>query len=205
MKRWKIFVSAIIAGCCIGFGAIAFLSVENEIMGAALFTVGLFVICTFELHLFTGKVCYVFRENRDYLFTIPIIWTGNFVGTWLIAQMTGMTRIAGLSARAARLCEGKLSDSLLSIFILAMFCNFFIYVGVEGFKKNPHEIGRYLSLFFGVMVFILCKYEHCIANMFYFSLANVWSGKAFLYLLTMTLGNALGGIAVPALRHQLQK
>lgn len=60
MKVIKTFVSAILAGMCVGFGGIVFLSVDNKIVGAALFTVGLFVICTFGLNLFTGKACYIF-------------------------------------------------------------------------------------------------------------------------------------------------
>ena len=52
----------------------------------------------------------------------------------------------------------------------------------------------------GVIVFILCGFEHCVANMFYFSAANMWSGKALLYMLVMTLGNACGGVIIPLCR-----
>ena len=92
------------------------------------------------------------------------------------------------------LCRDKLEDSVVSIFLLAVFCNILIYIAVEGFRRNPHELGKYLSLFFGVAVFILCGFEHCIANMYYFSIAGLWDGKALLYLLVMTFGNAIGGI-----------
>jgi formate/nitrite transporter FocA (FNT family) len=71
---------------------------------------------------------------------------------------------------------------------------------VDGFAKNPHEIGKYLSLFFGVMVFILSGFEHCVANMFYFSVAAMWTGKTLLYVLVMTLGNSVGGLLIPLLR-----
>ena len=36
--------------------------------------------------------------------------------------------------------------------------------------------------------------EHCIANMFYFTIAKAWSIRAVIYLLIMTLGNSIGGI-----------
>ncbi|MDD6816304.1 MAG: formate/nitrite transporter family protein, partial [Firmicutes bacterium] len=77
---------------------------------------------------------------------------------------------------------------------------FLIFIGVDGYKNNPHEVGKYLALFFGVMVFILCGFEHCVANMFYISMAGMWSGKAFVFLLVNTLGNAVGGWIVPLLR-----
>ena len=46
MKRTVLFLSAILAGLCISFGGLAFLSLDNKVMGAAAFTIGLFVICT---------------------------------------------------------------------------------------------------------------------------------------------------------------
>ena len=68
------------------------------------------------------------------------------------------------------------------------------------FKNNPHELGKYLSLFFGVMVFILSGTEHCVADMFYFWMAGAWSGQAVVRLLVITLGNAVGGVLLPLLR-----
>ena len=52
----KIFLSAILAGAVIAFGGTVFLSVENTVVGSLFFTIGLFVVCTRGLHLFTGKV-----------------------------------------------------------------------------------------------------------------------------------------------------
>jgi formate/nitrite transporter FocA (FNT family) len=40
VKYLKTFVSAIIAGMCIGMGGIVFLSLENKIAGAFFFTTG---------------------------------------------------------------------------------------------------------------------------------------------------------------------
>ena len=80
------------------------------------------------------------------------------------------------------------------------FCNVLIYLAVDGYARIPNDVGKMLALFFGVMVFILCGFEHCVANMYYFSMAGAWSGKTVLYLLIMTAGNSLGGIAVPLLR-----
>lgn len=205
MNKTKIFLSAVLAGCAIGFGGTVFLSVENKILGSLFFTVGLFVVCTMKLHLYTGKVCYVFQNDKAYLTSIPVIWLGNFVGTGLVAVMVRLSRIATIAERAMGICETKLGDGLLSIFILSVFCNIFIYIGVDGFNNNPHEAGKYISLFFGVMVFILCGFEHCVANMYYFSVAGAWSAKAFSYLLVMTLGNAAGGVSFPLARNYLNK
>lgn len=203
MKSVKTFVSAVLGGACIGFGGTAFLSLDSKVLGALFFTVGLFVICTFGLNLFTGKVCYVFQKDRAYAWNIPLIWLGNLVGTGVVAAMMQMTRNASIADKAAALCQVKLEDSLLSLFILGVLCNIFIYIGVEGFNHNPHELGKYLSLFFGVMVFILCGFEHCIADMFYFSMAGAWSSCAVVRLFVITMGNAVGGIIFPEARKLL--
>ena len=87
---------------------------------------------------------------------------GNGSGSGLLSQ----TRIGGnIRERAAALCQTKLSDSLASILILAFFCGILMYVAVEGFRSG----GNPLIVIFSVSVFILCGFEHCIANMFYFS------------------------------------
>lgn len=205
MSKLKIFVSAILAGMSIGFGGAAFLSVENRVIGAALFTIGLFCVCTFGFHLFTGKVCYVFRNGRSFALDLPIIWLGNVAGTGVTALLYSLTRNASISEKAMALCQVKLDDSLLSLFVLGILCNIFIYIAVEGYQKNPHELGKYLSLFFGVMVFILTGTEHCVADMFYFWMAGAWSGRAILCVIVISLGNAVGGVLIPLLRDWLQR
>ena len=110
-----------------------------------------------------------------------------------------------MAEKADALCQVKLGDDLLSIFVLAIFCNVMIFIGVDGYKRIPHELGKYLALFFGVVVFIICGFEHCVANMFYFSVAGAWSAKTFGYLIVMTLGNAVGGVIFPLLRMWKEK
>ena len=200
MKTLQTFVSGILAGVCVGFGGVVFLSLDNRIIGSAMFTVGLFTICTFGLHLFTGKVCYALENGKGYNLSLPLIWLGNLAGTGITALIVRLSRIDGIAEQAAELTAVKLDDSLLSLFLLGVLCNIFIYIAVEGYKNNPHELGKYLSLFFGVMVFILAGTEHCVADMFYFWLSG-WSMDAVLRILVITLGNAAGGILFRALHR----
>lgn len=197
----RIFISAVLAGACVGLGGLVFLSLDNKVLGALFFAVGLFTICTFKLHLFTGKVCYVFSNGKEYALQLPVIWLGNWLGTYLMAQAGLFTRnSAAISEKAAALCQVKLDDNYLSLFILGILCNILIYIAVEGYQKNPHELGKYLSLLFGVTVFILSGTEHSVADMFYFSAAKMWNGKTLSVVLTITLGNACGGVLMPLLR-----
>jgi len=204
MNRLKTFIGGVLAGISIALGGTAYLSLENKVVGALFFTVGLFTVCTFGFALFTGKVCYVFERDKSYAIDLIFIWLGNLAGTWLTAELERLTRVGpALAERAMPLCAAKLDDNLLSVFILAVFCNILIYIAVDGFNKNPHELGKYLALFFGVAVFILCGFEHCVANMYYFSVARAWGLKTLGYLLVMTLGNAVGGVLLPLFRKAM--
>ena len=200
MKALKVFLSGILAGFSIGLGGVAFLSLDNKVIGAAVFTVGLFTVCTMGFNLYTGKICYVFDNDAAYAKSLPLMWLGNLCGAGLTAFFVALTRNAGISEKAAALCRTKLDDSLVSLFFLGLLCDIFIYIAVEGYKNNPHEVGKDLSLFFGVMGFILCGTEHCVADMFYFWMAGVWSAQAVLRILVITLGNSVGGVLLPLAR-----
>lgn len=204
MKKAASFLYSVLGGASIGIGGVVFLSCENKVVGALFFCLGLFTICTFGFNLFTGKVGYVFEQPLSYTWFVLSVWVGNLVGTGLVGYGVRCTRIAGLAEKAAALCQAKLDDSLGSIFILSVLCNILMFIAVDGFKNNPHEAGKYIGLFLGVTVFILCGFEHCVANMFYFSAANMWSGKTLLYLLVMSVGNACGGVLIPLCRRLKQ-
>ena len=206
MKILRTFVSGALAGVCIALGGTVFLLTESRLAGALLFTVGLFTICTCGFSLFTGRVCYVFQRGGAYAASLPVIWLGNLAGTALIALIERATRIGpALQAAAETVCAAKLGDTPGSVFLLAVLCNVLIYIAVDGFANNPHELGKYLALFFGVTVFILCGFEHCVANMYYFTAAGVWSLRTLGYLLLMTAGNAVGGVLLPLARGWLEK
>ena len=107
---------------------------------------------------------------------------------------------AALVSRADALCAAKLADSLPSLFILAAFCGVLMYLGVSGFQHFDSPLGRYGAVFLAVTVFILSGFEHCIADMFYYGMAGVWgSGRAWLTMLVMVLGNGAGSVAAAEL------
>lgn len=200
MKHLNTFLYAVLAGAAIAIGGTVFLVCESKIVGAVFFSVGLFAVCTLGLNLFTGKVCYVFDNDLRYAATCGLIWLGNLAGAAAVGGAIRVSRLSSLAEKASDISSVKLSDSLLSVFILAVFCNILIYLAVENYKNNSHEVGKYLGLFLGVSVFVIAGFEHCVANMFYFTLAGVWSGRTLGYILVMTLGNTVGGVLFPLCR-----
>lgn len=188
-----ILLSAVLAGFAIGIGGTLYLSIDSKIVGALMFSVGLYTICAHGLHLFTGKIGYVFQEDREYRLDLIWVWIGNFLGTGLAALLLYLTRVEPIRDKAVELCRVKTEDSLLSLFLLAVFCGFLMYTAVEGYKKTQNPILIYAC----VSAFILCGFEHCIADMFYFSMAGMWNMDTFLRILLITLGNAMGGVLIP--------
>ena len=189
-------IKGIYAGIMIGIGGTVFLSVKDTVAGSFLFSIGLLMICMYGMNLYTGKIGYILVNKFNYVYELLLSLLGNFIGTFFVGRMVLLTRYKTLSERALTMSNLKLNDNLLSIFILAMFCGMLMYIAVNNYKKSTNEIGKYAGIFMCVMVFILCGFEHCVANMYYFTVANVWTGKAFLWLLMMVLGNSVGSILI---------
>lgn len=208
-KHLATFVYAVLAGVCIGLGGTVFLRLKDaftggNVVGALLFAIGLFAICTRGYNLFTGKACYLFDNKPGYIVTLLVIWLGNLVGTGLLALVENLTSLcgteAGINITAKAMVEGKMATSLGSVFLLACICNIFIYLAVNGYAKNPHELGKYLAIFLGVSVFILAGTEHSIADMYYWAVSGellAAPGKSLLYLVVISLGNVVGGVLFP--------
>lgn len=198
MERVRQLVSAVIAGGLIGMGGTVYLSQQNPVVGSCLFAIGLFTIVIFQLQLFTGKIGYLPMQKSVYLIELAITWIGNLIGTYIVAWMVRNSRIyEGMAEKVQTIAATKLNDDFLSIFLLAVFCGMLMFIAVDIFKNQTGSTIRTVGVFIPVMVFILSGFEHVIANMYYFSLAGVWSGHCLLSIIVMTLGNSVGGMIIP--------
>lgn len=202
----SILIKSILAGIMIGIGGTIYLSLDNKIVGSILFAIGLFIIVVYSFNLYTGKIGYLINNfNKKYIRELIITLIGNFIGTFFVGFVLRYTRIyTSISDKAKGLVDIKLNDTLISILILSFFCGILMYLAVNTYKEVK-DIGKYLAVFLGVIVFILCRFEHCIANMYYFSVSSTWSLNTLLYLLVMILGNSLGGILIPLCNKVIKK
>lgn len=184
------------AGFVLGIGCIVKLSCSNDIVGAALFATGLFAICSFGMNLYTGKIGYIIetKNNPNCL----IVWLGNFLG---MIFTCGFVRLAkpSLHEKAEVIMSAKLEQSIPTTMILAFFCGVLMFVAVDNFKKHTDGAMRVTGIFLCVMTFILCGFEHSIANMGYavLGISGIPDCLPYLiYLLNCTIFNGLGGIAI---------
>lgn len=172
---------SILAGILIGLGVIINLTMQNSIYGALFFSFGLITIINMQLSLYTGKVGFLAKN-------LSIILLGNFIGVAATIGLyaLGNQNFGGLISQAAAL---KFSKSFLTLFINAFFCGMLIHFAVKN-KYLPITI-------FAVIIFILIKAEHCIADFPYliFSFSNL----NVLKFASIILGNSLGAIMIERL------
>ena len=201
-KSIKILLDAFFAGIFIGIAGTVYLSSANSVTGSFLFGFGLLTIVCFSLKLYTGAIGYLVDQGNNffrYLYDLLLIWLGNLAGCAAVGYAIRATRVINnLEAKVLGIVNLKVTDTPVSLLILSIFCGMLMFTAVDAFRNEKlPQVCRPVMVFLCVMVFILSGFEHCIANMYYFSAAGAWSPQAFMYVLLMTLGNSLGGWLLP--------
>ena len=183
MKTCKRIMSAILAGIAVSIGGIAYLQTGY----AWLFPIGLYIVCFYNLDLFTGRICYYRSANSFGKY--PLIWFFNTVSAYITGMVIAQAKPA-IVEKARFLAQAKMANFWMLI-PLAMLCNLCIFVAVDTWKRT---YGNPVGLLFATTIFVACGFEHCIANAFYFGLAGEESLKAVVFLLINTVWNGIGGI-----------
>lgn len=197
MNQKQVFIKSFLAGICISIGCVVYLTIENHVVGAFLFSIGLLTIYSFGFYLYTGKVCDISLQKPSYLLTVLIVYLGNMAGCVSMGWMLPYTKLSKLVEHTKNIVGEKLSDTAFSIFIMAFLCGLLMCIAVKGFSMVSDGVGKYFILILPIMVFILSGYEHSIANLFYFTMAGAWNAKAVLYIVIISLGNLFGGCFIP--------
>lgn len=86
---------------------------------------------------------------------------------------------------------------------MGFFCGILMFIAVETYKTSSNKLSQILSVFLSISIFILCGFEHCIANIFYFSFAHIFSRAAALRILIVVIGNSLGSLFISLLKRKI--
>lgn len=185
--KGKIFRSAILAGICIGIAGFGYLALGG-IAGAVLFSFGLLSVVNYKLKLFTGTAGFFKKEEGLQLL---LILAGNIVGCLLVSLLADISPL-GIEESARKLLSSRLSTGWWKCGCLAIGCGFIMTTVVNFARK-----GQWIPLLFGVPMFIVCGFPHCIADAFYylsvpgyFLLENVW--QVILLYVSIVCGNFIG-------------
>ena len=191
----KTFRESLCAGVLITIGGTVFLSCENKTVGAVLFSVALLCICYKGYYLFTGKIGYLVEQHEKKDFADLLIGLlGNLICTFLLGILLRNV-LPDIGAKAAEMCSAKLLQNPLHTLIRGFFCGILMYLAVSIYKEKNSVLG----VLFCVPVFILCGFEHSIADMFYFGASGIFNAKIITFELAAVLGNTVGGLILPLL------
>lgn len=212
MSGWELlifFLMAICAGAIIGIGgaasllANALLGVEGKIIGATLFSLGIYAIVVFEMRLFTGMIADIPTLGVKNWWRLAVCFLGNMLGVALTALLVYYSSIGEMvSTQGAAVIQAKLHTENWAMKALcsAMLCGALITVSVKSVKFAPRKgVSATLGVIFPVIVFAFCGFDHSVANMMYFYYLGEISWEVVGYTLLCILGNILGGVAMPCI------
>lgn len=224
----KMLILGAFAGMFIGFAGIASTTssatIENasiaRLVSACVFPAGMAMVLIAGSELFTGNnlIMIAFLEKKirlmDMLKNWFFVYIGNFIGASFVAVLVVYGHTPGLY-------DGKLAEKMVAAaqtrvvqtfpeaFIRGILCNILVCIAVWAAFAAKKVSGKLLMSFWPVMLFVLCGFEHSIADM-YFGVAGLltaqeygiaakgltWGSFLFRNLLPVTLGNLVGGAGI---------
>ncbi|MCL2633845.1 MAG: formate/nitrite transporter family protein [Oscillospiraceae bacterium] len=212
------FVSSMLAGIYVGLCVIATLIMAGmlqdfvgiKILQGASFAAALSLVVFAGAELFTGNVFVmtagIARKKvrlRDGIGLCTLCYIGNFVGSALIALLfrgTGYLRAEMLSATVNSIVS-KTSPDFIELLIRGVFCNLLVCAAVWSVYRMKSESGKLILIFWAIYLFVICGFEHSIANMTLFTLGTLKIDSGGILLTAMlknlgavTLGNIIGGV-----------
>lgn len=236
----KMFLLAVLAGFFIAMGGTATNTAAHSIanVGAArmvcglLFPFGLAMVVLIGAELFTGNTL-ITISVLDGQATVAgmlrnwgVVYLGNAAGAMLVAACCafgGQLNYSGgqLAVFTMKLAAGKCALPVGNAVILGVLCNVLVTVGVLLSLSAKDLAGRVAGAWLPVAFFVICGFEHCIANLFYIPAglfaqavpayaalaadagldlsALTWGNFLLRNLLPVTVGNILGGTAMGGL------
>lgn len=192
---------SILSGILICVGGTVFLSCSAkgfDWLGAFLFAAGLFTICEYGFNLYTGKVGYIVRDfrNAGYIGMVALTLAFNLLTTFLLGILLGRT-LPLIRPVAEQLYAAKLVAAPFKSFVSAVLCGLLMFLSVDTWAR-----GNKVGCFLYIPTFILCGFDHSIANSFYNGVAmgsRTFTAENALFVITVIIGNGAGGMLVPLL------
>ena len=215
----------ILAGAYIGFGGLANTIVSQTLgnidpglakfAGAAVFPVGLMLVVIAGAELFTGNNLMTLAVMNKKITTgqmlknWSVVWVSNLVGSVLLALIVVYTGVLDGDAgtKAIAIAEGKASLSVMTMIGRGILCNVLVVLAVWMATSSQDIISKIFACWFPIMLFVLCGFEHSVANMYFIPVgmllgANVSVGACVTNLICVTIGNIIGGaIIVPVIYY----
>ncbi|MBE5825056.1 MAG: formate/nitrite transporter family protein [Butyrivibrio sp.] len=225
MSFRKTFLLGILAGAYIALGGlgsqIASVCAPDpstaRVISSVVFPIGLFMVLIGGAELFTGN-CLILVPVLSKKATLKgmlrnwiIVYFGNMVGAFIIAFIANFSHTYAFAdgALAKAVVSTAVAKSTISFgdgLLKGILCNVLVCMAVWCSFSADEIAGKVLALWFPVMLFIICGFEHSVANMYFIpaglmatSVYGIAAEGLSLFgffvtnLIPVTLGNIIGG------------
>lgn len=228
MSAFKMLLLGFFAGLFISFAGIAATTATatmetasaGRLIAAIVFPAGMAMVLIAGSELFTGnnliiisvleKKVTVAKMLKNWFF----VYIGNFLGAMFVAAMVTYGHVPDLFG--GKLAEAVINSGVIRTsmnfsdsLIKGILCNILVCIAVWMAFASKDVSGKLLISFWPVMLFVLCGFEHCIADMYYCMAALftsteygipadtlTWGNFITHNLIPVTLGNLIGGVGV---------
>lgn len=221
-------VASMMAGMFIAFGGFISMSIGGICTDAGSTMTKFFVSLTFAAalslvvmagsELFTGNNLVLgaaaLRGQMSWgrvLVMWLFCWLGNLAGSWvmvLIFHFSGVLDNAAIAAFFASTAAAKVALSPVSMLLKGVMCNICVCLAVWCATKLNSESGKLIMIIWCILIFMICGFEHSIANMSIIGVGMLNAGEAAIpvsgylcNLLFVSLGNVIGGVGFVAVPY----
>lgn len=182
----KMILLGIMAGAFIALGGdasnVASFGVENaglqRVVAGCLFPVGLMMVVFSGSELFTGNCLMIMGaldkkvKARKILINLFVVFFSNLLGALIVDFLifySGQLDIGSgaVGAYAIKIAVAKTTITPLKAFTSGILCNIFVCMAILMSSIAKEVAGKIFAIFFPIFAFVVCGFEHSIANMFY--------------------------------------
>lgn len=184
-------------------------------LGAFMFNMGLMLVLIAGGELFTGNILLFggYLDKRYSLKAMLINWARvyfwNLVGGVFIAAVNHYlnTPDPAVTEILEKSIASKISLNFVECLGMGFMCNILVCLAVWVAFAADDGVSKFFLMCVPIIAFILLKYEHSVANMFYFSF-GIFSetcpltfGEIIKNMIPVTIGNILGGMFIAGVYH----
>ena len=219
------FLLSMLAGAFIGFGVLLTNSIGASLQGAPYtklvlglsFGIALSLVVMAGAELFTGNNLVMAAGILEKKVTLGqsvklwvVCWIGNLCGSVVLGLVYTLTGLANgpVGEFMAAAAMGKISAGFVPLLARGALCNMLVCLAVWCGFRAKSDAGKLIMIFWCLFAFITTGFEHSVANMTLFTevLLNpsgqaVTIGGCLYNLVTVTIGNMIGGIVFVALPY----
>ncbi|WP_338560609.1 formate/nitrite transporter family protein [Paraclostridium sordellii] len=213
----------VLAGLFIGLGGLGNILISqtltdpgiSKFAGACIFPIGLMLVVVCGAELFTGNnlmTLSILEKKITYksLFkNWSVVYIGNFIGSILLVLAIFFSNTLSQSAieKVVNIAQSKVELTFIEALIKGVLCNIMVVLAVLFATAGKDIVSKVFGCWFPIMLFVLCGFEHSIANMFFIPMGMILGAKITIVqllfnLIVVTFGNIIGGaIIIPYIYH----